>query len=287
MQAVIAGEPGSTDLSNADRIVATPSLIVAAGTVSGLWGLGTVAECGHGASWYAGQLAEEIVAQEAAAEGERLRAVVGRAIGRMAMFHADVCDSPLPEEAMASVAVTRYRGRSASQPFDDVEYFILGDAWVAVETERGPQAVTDPRIKNLFLTPRRAVLAAPTGSAEREARVAELVAVQRRMLGGEPGFWVAGADPQAAMKAVMGGFHDGVTGVAVMTAGAARLVDLFGTVGWSDAFDLLRAEGPGGWIGRIRGLEAADADLTCWPRYEASADASIAFADLGQRSGRA
>jgi hypothetical protein len=129
----------------------------------------------------------------------------------------------------------------------------------------------------LLAEPRRAVQSAPAAS-----EVRELVSAQRKLRNVPGGYWLAGTVPEAAEYAVTGSVpvSKGLC-VAVMTDGAARLVDMFGACSWSGALDDLRITGPEAWIQRVRELEATDPSMVRWPRYKVSDDAALACCTFG------
>lgn len=282
MHVSLATAPGSSDIPQSDWAAATPNLVVIGGSVPTLMGLGAGAGCGHGTPWFVRRLIGEIVTHEAAAGNALLRTIVGQSIARVAGIHAEICTTTGAYSPSAALAIVRHRHPDAvtSMP-GTVEYFVLADACVVFETANGPRFIADRRIKNLFLTPRRAVLAAPAGSPERESLAAELTQAHQSLRNVRDGYWVATTDPQAAMHASMGASPARqLRAVALMTSGASRLVDPFEAIGWAEAFDLLRDEGPAVWIRRVRDLEATDEYCTTWPRHKTSDDATIAFATM-------
>jgi hypothetical protein len=69
----------------------------------------------------------------------------------------------------------------------------------------------------------------------------------------------------------------GTAGVAVLTDGAARLVDEFGTLDWAGTVAVLGSDGPAGLIARVRAVERSDPTATRWPRTKMSDDATVAY----------
>jgi hypothetical protein len=144
------------------------------------------------------------------------------------------------------------------------------------------EVASDHRIAELFNDLKYAVKAAPVGSVEREKRLRELVSTQRKLRNVDGGYWIAGSTPHAAEHAVTGEVTlADVPRFAVMTDGAARLVDEFAAVQWGTALQELRAVGPDGWIRRVREIEDTDRSLTKWPRYKKSDDAAVVYAEAG------
>ena len=92
------------------------------------------------------------------------------------------------------------------------------------------------------------------------------------------GFWVASADPEAAAQALTGSVPLGaVRRFAVLTDGAARLVDPFGVMTWTACLDLLADSGPRKLVQRVRAAEDTDPDGPRWQRRKRHADATAVF----------
>ena len=86
----------------------------------------------------------------------------------------------------------------------------------------------------------------------------------------------AKASPAAAAGAATGSVaRPGLRGVALLSDGATRITDRYGLLGWPEIMGVIRDEGPGALIGRVRSAEKDDADATRWPRAKASDDATV------------
>jgi hypothetical protein len=93
---------------------------------------------------------------------------------------------------------------------------------------------------------------------------------------------VAAARPEAAANSLTGTFPlAGLQGVALLSDGAARLVDRYGLSSWPDTVALLRAAGPDELIRLVRAAEASDADCSRWPRGKPADDATAIYWHLG------
>ena len=225
--------------------------------------------CEHGTPWYANQLASQLVATSSDGR-QSLRSALSLAITNVANLHRKSCDLHADGTPSATVAVVRQRAQLA-------EYLVLSDATIVLEAHGAAQVVTDDRLAALLAEPRHAVQGAPADSEIREQRLRELVSAQRKLRNAPGGYWLAGTVPEAAEHAVTGyvPVSQGLC-VAVMTDGAARLVDMFGACSWPDALETLRITGPEAWIQRVRELEATDRGMIRWPRYKVSDDAALA-----------
>jgi uncharacterized protein YbaA (DUF1428 family) len=269
MQVTFATEPGSADRPNEDVVLATPRLVVVADGAGAPAGLDT--GCIHGTAWYVNQLATQIAAGEASAPDSSLTTVLAGALASVARSHADTCNLDADGTPSASVGVLRATPAT-------VDYLVLSDVTLVLDLPSGTEVICDDRIAALFDDLRQAVWAAPAGSAERDARLRELVSTQRKLRNVEGGHWLAGATPDAAAHAIAGAVpRANLRAAAAMTDGAARLVDVFGTITWNEAFTELRTAGPESWIKRTRAIEETDTELLRWPRYKKSDDAALVY----------
>ncbi|MFD0802361.1 protein phosphatase 2C domain-containing protein, partial [Streptomonospora algeriensis] len=113
----------------------------------------------------------------------------------------------------------------------------LADCTVLLAEDDGEvAAVTDDRVERL-----------PGG----RPYSAELVRAHRNT---EGGFWVAGAVPEAAHRAVTGVSRTAGARFALMTDGCARLADLFG-YSWPRIWRRLESDGPGSLVAWVRAEE--------------------------------
>jgi hypothetical protein len=265
-----ATAPGSADTPNEDAIAASASAIVVIDGVTAPRGMDT--GCVHGTQWYANTLACEALATLARRPTIDLKCALHRTIESVAASHAGTCDLTADGTPSATIAVLR-------EGDTHLDYLVLSDATVVIQKRDRTEAVCDRRVGDLFGDLRQAVQAAPVNSPERSARLADLVATQRRMRNVDGGYWLAGSRPEAADHALTGSIPLGeIVSAAAMTDGASRLVDLFGLMGWVEAMSKLNEHGPFGWISWVRKAEQSDSSATQWPRYKVSDDAAIAVA---------
>lgn len=165
-----------------------------------------------------------------------------------------------------------------------VEYLVLSDSVLLLDRGSRVEAVLDDRLDRLpghVDRARLAVRALPEGSAERESAVVGLSRAVEALRNTEGGFFTAAADPSVAGRAVTGRIPHGEVGaLAVLTDGAARLVQVFGRTDWAGALSLLRGHGPGELIARVRAEERADPDGKAHPRGKPYDDATAVFVEL-------
>ncbi|GAA4434855.1 protein phosphatase 2C domain-containing protein [Phytohabitans houttuyneae] len=229
----------------------------------------TATGCGHGVSWYTATLGAAIAAL-AADPDLPLGAALARAIELTAARHP-ACDLGHPATPSATVAVVRLGQRT-------VEYLVLGDTTVLMDTTGGLRVVTDSRIEAAATAERRAADRHPIGSPQKRAALLRMKHAELALRNRPDGFWVAAADPAAAGHAITGEEpRDGLRRLAVLSDGAARIVAPFARLDWAGVLDLLESHGPEGLIERVRAVEAGDPAGARWPRNKASDDATAVY----------
>ncbi|MEV0397167.1 hypothetical protein [Polymorphospora rubra] len=230
----------------------------------------TATGCTHGVAWYAAQLGSSI-ADLAADRRVRLDDALATAIRRTADRHRE-CDLTHPGTPSAGVAVVRLDG-------DVLEYLVLGDVTVAIDTPDGIRVVTDDRVDRTATAERADVDRHPLGSAEKQAALLRMKHAELAARNRPGGYWIAAADPTAAAYAITGSLpSDAARRTALLTDGAARLVSPFGLLDWPALLDLLDTAGPTGLIRRVRAVEATDPSCLRWPRNKRGDDATVVYA---------
>lgn len=230
----------------------------------------TATGCRHGVSWYAATLGTAI-ATHATGPGEPLDAVLARAIELTAARHPE-CDLSHPATPSATVAIVRFGPQS-------VEYLILGDTTVLIDTTTDLRVLSDGRVEAAATAERHAADRHPIGSPEKRAALLRMKHAELALRNHPDGFWVAARDPVAARHAITGEApRGGVRRVAVLSDGAARIVAAFGQLDWAGALDLLESHGPDELIRRVRAVEAGDPAGTRWPRNKTGDDATAVYA---------
>jgi hypothetical protein len=268
----VCSRPGAAAVENEDAHAASERAVA---VVDGLTSpAGMSSGCTHGTAWFARSLAVELVVAAAVAADSDLRPALEHTLASIAARHRGTCDLTMPGTPSAAVGLLCGRG-------DRVDYLVLSDVTILVDCCDGPLAVTDDRCSQLLGTLPEQVMRLPGGSPEREEQLVRLVTTQRGLRNVPGGYWVAGAIPEAARHAVVGSVERGsVRGAALLTDGAARLVDVFAAMNWAWAMESLRQRGPGSWIDETRRLEDSDPDMTRWPRLKSSDDATVAVVRL-------
>jgi len=232
--------------------------------------------CIHGTPWYVRRLGGHLARCLTNEPDEPLADLLARAIAHLAASHAHTCDLGDPGTPSSTVAVVRERP-------SHVDYLLLADSVTLLDGPGGAQVVVDDRVDAVATHELAAARRQPAGLPQpaHHLQVQQLVLEQRRHRNRTGGYWVAAADPAAAHHAVTGTLpRDDVYRVAVLTDGAARLVDPFGLATWLSLLDLLQRHGPSALIDRVREAERSDPDGQRWPRIKRCDDATAAFCAL-------
>ncbi|WP_030321021.1 protein phosphatase 2C domain-containing protein [Streptomyces flavochromogenes] len=225
--------------------------------------------CRHGVAWYVEQLGTFLHAEAVRAD-KPLAVCLATAIESTTNKHRDTCAVDGPLSPSATVSVARVRG-------DVVEWLVLGDCTVLVQSDGTVTAATDDRLVHVAPRAREALARAASGSPERQRAHEALVREERSQRNTQGGYWVAAADPTAASQALTGSETVArVEGVALLTDGAGRLVTTFHSTDWQGYMGLLRHSGPEGVLRQVREAEASDPSLSQWPRSKQYDDATIA-----------
>lgn len=266
MQILTASEPAKAEKSNEDWYSASPGLLVVLDGATAR----TETGCRHGVSWYAAHLGAAL-STLAADRSTSLRGALASAIETVAQRHAE-CDLSSPGTPSAAVAVVRFLETQ-------IEFLVLGDVSVIIDMPTELRVITDERVEYTAVAERREADRFPIGSPEKSAALVRMKHAELAMRNREGGFWVAAADPSVTRYAITDAVPlQEVRRCAVLTDGAARIVRLFGLLGWSELLDLLNKAGPEELLRRVRELELADPFGRKWPRNKRSDDATAVYA---------
>jgi hypothetical protein len=208
--------------------------------------------CVHGTGWYVRRLAESVLHH--AAQDVPLTTAVAEAINDVAKAH-DTCDLDHPWTPAATAVVLRETPTA-------VEYLVLCDCTLVVETDHGTLAITDTRLAELLRWVR--------SSPERRDHLTDGLT---RLRNRDGGYWVASTDPTAAYNAITGCLPKSILRRAVLlTDGASCLVDDYAQASWDD----IPALAPDELIARVRHWERTDPEKRRWPRGKVHDDATAA-----------
>jgi hypothetical protein len=266
---LIAKSEAAPGRTNQDFYVATDSCAV---VVDGA-GIGT-GGCRHGVTWYA-QMLGVMVFKHALNLDTDLSSALARGIEELANAHRDTCDLNDPLTPCAAVAVARLQE-------SHVDVLCLSDTFVAVRGAGQVTEITDLAVDRVTTPEADAVAGLKIGSPEQRAAMDSLVAAQTATRNRVGGWWVAAADPEAAMHAVTGRFNlSDVSAVGIFSDGAARPVHLMQQRTWDEYLKLIAAMGPDHAFRELRTIERADAEGLLYPRPKVHDDSTVVLWELG------
>ncbi|MEU3602998.1 hypothetical protein ABZ714_30465 [Streptomyces sp. NPDC006798] len=286
MRMELATSPGSAERPNEDwASVALPasgqggSLVVLDGVTPPAGDDG----CLHGVPWFTARLGGALIELGTSRRDLALTEILSAAIRRTADAHRGTCDLSHVRTPQATVVLARWggpgpggtevaggsgaadgvAGSGVTEGADEVEYLVLSDSTLLLETPAGEvTAVLDDRLDRL---PREALRTHASADALRNA---------------EGGFFTAAADPAVAARAVTGRVpRAGVRSLTALTDGASRWTDLFKEGDWTDCVTLLRSSGPQTLIDRVRAVETATAGQAEPVRWKLHDDATAVFVE--------
>lgn len=224
MQVTYATEPVPGQV-NEDYVICGPDWWVVLDGATAPQGVDS--GCEHDVRWLVEQLGAATAHRLTASDG-RLADVLAEVIGLVREAHGGRCDLDNPDSPSATVSLLRVAG-------DAVEYLVLADSPIVLDTRDGVRVVVDDRLDRL-----------PDYSLAG-------VRTSRNQPGG---FWVASTKPEAAYQAVQGSVPTKeLRAAAVLTDGASRYVERFGLVDWPGLMILLAEYGPAELIQQVRAVE--------------------------------
>ncbi|MFF4650181.1 protein phosphatase 2C domain-containing protein [Streptomyces sp. NPDC001380] len=271
MQVEMAGEPQHPGRESEDFAAATPEALVLldgsgppAGTESG---------CRHGTAWYVRRLGVHLLARLTDRADRTAAQCLADAIAETAALHGARCDLAHPDTPAATVVAVRRSGTA-------LEYAVLGDSLLVLHPRAGePRVVGDDQPFPAGELLRRQVREEAPGSPERAAALTRYALAVRAARNSGHGPWIAAALPRAAEHARTGTVPlAGLRGLAALSDGAGRYVDLLGLGGWPEALALMAGSGPGELLARVRAAEASDPRCERWPRGKVRDDATAVYA---------
>jgi Protein phosphatase 2C len=269
MEISFATRPASPTAANEDFIAATPQAVVVLDGAGVPEGMET--GCTHGTLWFVQQLGAHLLAQLVTEPAETLADTLAHAIAHVGELHAGDCDLDHPGTPSASVALLR------EHP-DVVDYLVLGDCTAVLDHRGSVEAITDDRIARIARSERATLNQHQAGSDQHATELRRLVDAQHQHRNRPGGYWVASTVPDAAYQALTGTVpSQQLACAAIMTDGAARLVERFHLATWPDVLDLVDQHGPSALIDQVRQAEYTDTHGQQWPRGKPHDDATIAL----------
>jgi hypothetical protein len=266
----LATTPASPDRLNEDFAAVSDSLAVLldGATIPP----GTTPSCQHDARWFTRELGGRIFADLSAEPNLPIADAVAHAIAATAKLHAETCELNDHTHPSATVVVLR------EQP-SAYEFFVLGDSTIVFDTtDQQAVARTDRRLARIAAAERRHVHQTPYGSSERQSARAHLLQAERAARNSADGYWIAATNPDAASHAVEGTIGRArLRRAALLTDGAANIVDRYQLMDWSQALDIIASGGPLSLIEDVRRAEDSDPKAKRWPRSKQHDDATIVY----------
>lgn len=227
----------------------------------------------HDPGWYAEQLARAI--EEAVPHGEPLAEVVASAIRTVRDAHGLTPDTT----PTSTIALARWSDEL-------VETYLLGDSYAVVIHADGSEIIhTDDRLDGVATPERTAYrrrLAEGHGYDDgHRALLLELQAEQARRVNQSGGYWIAGAEPEAALHGITTQEQRaGVSGLLLASDG----VDLErhpDAVNWHELYEEVVVSSPEQVLRRIHETEETDPDGRRWPRSKLHDDKTLLLVRLG------
>lgn len=282
MDVRLASEASPDASVNEDHAVAVPGFVAVLDGVTVPAGLDT--GCVHGPAWYVRRLGARLVERHSMDSGAPLPDLLARAIVAVRGDHGSACDLDHPGTPQSTVCMLRAGEKTA-------DYLVLCDSPLVLDVGGQVDVVTDLRLRETSQRLRRAALAGVSafGSDDRASRLRQLVTSQREHVNRKGGYWIAGANPEAAHHAVTGTVPlagpSPLRRAALLTDGASCAVDAFGLFDWPQLLDTLDQDGPGYLISTVRAVERADAEGRTRPRHKRHDDATAVYCRFGQENG--
>ncbi|MGH2947916.1 MAG: protein phosphatase 2C domain-containing protein [Solirubrobacteraceae bacterium] len=230
MQILYATEPTPGQI-NEDFVITGPTWAVVLDGASPALGIDT--GCIHDVPWFVQHLGTELARLLTLSPTDPLDNALARAITATRRLHERTCDLSNPDSPSATVVAVRKRGGA-------LDYLTLADSPLIVDNDGQVRAITDDRTAHLADYSHEGVRAARNSPN---------------------GFYVASTTPDAAYNAVRGSLPTTtVRRAALLSDGAARLVERYALMDWRQLLDLLTTDGPVGLIQSTRQVELAETD---------------------------
>lgn len=189
--------------------------------------------CIHDVPWFVSHLGAELARLLSTSPDRALDDTLADGIAATRCLHEHACDLDNPDSPSATVVAVRACD-------GQLDYLTVADSPLVVDVDGQVDVITD----------------------DRTARLSDYsVAGVREARNTPGGFYVASTDPEAAYQAVRGSLPTtGVHRAALLSDGAARLVERFQVADWPQLLDVLVAEGPIELIRRTRRAECAETE---------------------------
>ncbi len=260
-------EPGGSE-PNEDWVSFTEDLVVVLDGATSR----TETGCVHGVAWFVRKLGLSLMSLAGDPSTALVEALAG-AIEHVASLHPE-CDLSHPATPSAAVGMLRQRA-------NQLEVLVLADVTAVIEGTDGSISVLTDGRPDSAAGQLADALALSIDDEHRQDALRAVKRAQLRARNKPGGYYVASSDPTAALEATTDTFEvPDISTAALLSDGAARVIDLYGLMSWPDLVAILDQDGPGVLINSVRSAEAADPTTTRWPRSKLSDDATVAFARI-------
>jgi hypothetical protein len=272
MRTSIATEAASPGRANEDFAAVTNNLAVLLDGATATAPVSAGPSCPHDAQWFSRALGNRLLAELSAEPPVWIAEGVARAIDAVATSHAKTCEIDDATHASATIVILR-------ELPDVYEYYVLGDSTIVFDLAGGQLAVrSDKRLKQVTTAERERARALETGDPERDAALLDLVKAERAQRNVRGGYWIASTNPDAAARGLQGHVgRGGLRRAALLSDGAAAVVDRYELTDWRSALDVMEKDGPQAIIRAARSAEDSDPQAERWPRYKVHDDATVVF----------
>ncbi|WP_030230326.1 PP2C family serine/threonine-protein phosphatase [Streptomyces sp. NRRL S-350] len=267
-----ATRAGSPRVASEDRVRTAPGLIV---VVDGVTTVAVGAEALGGT--YADILAEEVLALAGDPDTD-LRTALAEAIGRTAKA-LDLVPPTVPgSSAQATVTVGRVRGsRFEAAAIGDSPVAAVGfDGSVRVLTDDRLAALVGNRPPRLEQWERLRSGAGRIGDRRHRELMREIMHGLSDAVNVPGGYWIAGAEPQAGLNAVVADWPlEDLSDILIATDGTSVAVDKYQILTWPQIADLCRTEGPDAVLDLVEEADSSDPIGHRWPRAKPGDDKTL------------
>ncbi len=262
-------QAGDDSADNEDWYAVSDGLIVVLDGAT----IRTETGCTHGLPWYVRQLGAAIMSGAQNLDRD-LQRVLADAINHVAALHSNTCDLAHPGTPSAAAGVVRI---SANK----VDWLVLGDITVLIDTTDGLTAVTDDRVSQTGLAERRECDRYLIGTPEKMTAILAMKQIELASRNKDGGYWIASTDPTAVEHAHVGCLpRDQVLRLAACSDGAMRALTLTSITDPAGVMAVLRSSGPKTVVDQVRAAERNDPLGKRVPRNKARDDATAVFADM-------
>lgn len=168
-----------------------------------------------------------------------------------------------------------------------IEYLVLGDSTLLIETDLSFVEITDKRLKSVAIDERKAIVdLVATGISYNHKNVHELhkklVAKEQALLNVEGGYWMSSIEPNASKHALYGkiGFSRNAR-IALLSDGLTRAYTHFPICdSWESLLNYLKIYGVESCILKVRDYENEDSTGITYKRTKSSDDASGLYLEI-------